>query len=209
MGKNILVIGGTRYIGKLLVQRLIAGGNSVTIATRGRTADPFGERITRIRVDRRDETAMRAAFADADFDVVYDQMMYSPLDAAIAARVFAGRTRRYIVASTIEVYRGLLGQQAPFAEDDHQYAGASRIDSALPVARHPPSPAPELCDAGKVQAEAYLYRDGSLPLVTVRIGHVLAGAGGLYRAPGPLRGRWCASTRRCATPMRHGRQRPS
>jgi len=29
--------------------------------------------------------------------------------------------------------------------------------------------------AGKLQAEAYLYRDGSLPLVTVRLGHVLGG----------------------------------
>ena len=29
---------------------------------------------------------------------------------------------------------------------------------------------------GKLQAEAYFYRDGSLPVVSVRIGHVLAGA---------------------------------
>lgn len=172
MGKNILVIGGTRYIGKLLVQRLIAGRNSVTIATRGRTADPFGERISRIRVDRRDESAMRAAFADADFDVVYDQMLYSPLDAAIAARVFAGRTRRYIVASTIEVYRGLLGQQAPFAEEDLNLQ-RQRIDSAF--AWHDPAHASASYVAGKLQAEAYLYRDGTLPLVTVRSGHVLGG----------------------------------
>jgi nucleoside-diphosphate-sugar epimerase len=53
MRKNILVIGGTRYFGKLLVQRLLQAGHRVTIATRGRTADPFGARIERIRVDRR------------------------------------------------------------------------------------------------------------------------------------------------------------
>ncbi len=172
MSKNILVIGGTRYFGKLLVQRLVSACHRVTIATRGLTADPFGERIGRIRVDRRDERAMRAAFADADYDIVYDQMMYNPLDAAIAARVFAGRTRRYIVASTIDVYRSLLGQQAPFAEDELNVQGQA-IDTQF--AWHDPAHATRSYVNGKVQAEAYLYRDGSLPLVTVRIGHVLGG----------------------------------
>lgn len=174
MSKNILVIGGTRYFGKLLVQRLINAGHKVTIATRGQTSDPFGDRIRRIRVDRRNEAAMLRAFAGAeDYDIVYDQMCYSPLDAAIAVRVFAGRVKRYIVASTIEVYRGLLGhQQTPFSEADLNVA-AQPIDTLYPW--HDPSKATESYVMGKQQAEAYLYRDGSLPLVTVRIGHVLAG----------------------------------
>ncbi|SHG97258.1 NAD-dependent epimerase/dehydratase family protein [Massilia sp. CF038] len=175
MRKNILVIGGTRYFGKLLVQRLLAAGHQVTIATRGHAPDPFGERISRIRVDRRNERAMLAAFRDAPpYDIVYDQMCYSPLDAAIAVRVFAGRAKRYIVASTIEVYRSLLGQQdRPFAEADLNVL-AQPIDTQYPW--HDPRLATQSYVMGKVQAEAYLYRDGSLPLVTVRIGHVLAGS---------------------------------
>jgi len=175
MRKNILVIGGTRYFGKLLVQRLLAAGHQVTIATRGHAPDPFGERIARIRVDRRNERAMLAAFRDMPaFDIVYDQMCYSPLDAAIAVRVFGGRVRRYIVASTIEVYRALMGKHdAPFAEDDLQVL-AQPIDTHYPW--HDPRLATQSYVMGKVQAEAYLYRDGSLPLVTVRIGHVLAGS---------------------------------
>ncbi|HEY0062065.1 MAG TPA: NAD-dependent epimerase/dehydratase family protein [Telluria sp.] len=175
MRKNILVIGGTRYFGKLLVQRLLAAGHQVTIATRGHAPDPFGERISRIRVDRRNERAMLAAFGDAaPYDVVYDQMCYSPLDAAIAVRVFAGRAKRYIVASTIEVYRSLLGHQdGPFAETDLNVL-AQPIDTQYPW--HDPRLATQSYVMGKVQAEAYLYRDGSLPLVTVRIGHVLAGS---------------------------------
>ena len=35
MHKNTLVIGGTRYFGKLLVQRLVRAGHRVTIAPRG------------------------------------------------------------------------------------------------------------------------------------------------------------------------------
>lgn len=175
MHKNILVIGGTRYFGKLLVQRLLAGGHTVTIATRGHAPDPFGARITRIRVDRRNERAMLAAFAGVDaYDIVYDQMCYSPIDAAIAVRVFAGKAKRYIVASTIDVYRSLMGRQdAPFTEDDLNVL-AQPIDTGYPW--HDPKLANLSYVAGKVQAEAYLYRDGTLPLVTVRIGHVLAGA---------------------------------
>lgn len=173
MHKNILVIGGTRYFGKLLVQRLVSAGHRVTIATRGQAPDPFGNRIERIIVDRRDERAMLAAFANKRYDIVYDQMCYSPLDAATAVRVFSGKVGRYIVASTIEVYRALLGQkESPFAEKDLNVL-AHPIDTAYPW--HDPKRATESYVAGKLQAEAYLYRDGSLPLVTVRIGHVLAG----------------------------------
>ncbi len=174
MRKNILVIGGTRYFGKLLVQRLLNAGHQVTIATRGLAPDPFGTRVTRIRVDRRNERAMLAAFADAAaYDIIYDQMCYSPIDAAIAVRVFAGKVKRYVMASTIEVYRGLLGQQsAPFRETDLNILGQP-IDTRYPW--HDPKLATQSYVMGKLQAEAYLYRDGSLPLVTVRIGHVLAG----------------------------------
>ncbi|MDB5933284.1 MAG: hypothetical protein JWQ01_628 [Massilia sp.] len=175
MRKNILVIGGTRYFGKLLVQRLLQAGHRVTIATRGRTPDPFGARIERIRVDRRNEAAMRAAFTgSAGYDIVYDQLCYSPLDAAISARVFAGKVKRYIMASTIDVYRPLLGSQdAPFAESAVNVL-AQPIDARYPW--HAPELACESYVMGKLQAEAYFYRDGSLPVVSVRLGHVLAGA---------------------------------
>lgn len=174
MHKNILVIGGTRYFGKLLVQRLVLAGHRVTIATRGYAPDPFGKRIERIRVDRRNETAMRAAFRPvAGYDLVYDQMCYSPLDAAIAVRTFAGKVGRYVMTSTIDVYRCLPGQRTgPVKEEDLRVL-AQPIDTSYPW--HDPSLATRSYVAGKLQAEAYLYRDGSLPLVTARLGHVLGG----------------------------------
>ncbi len=172
MRKNILVIGGTRYFGKLLVQRLLRAGHHVTIATRGYAPDPFGDRIARIRVDRRNEHAMRNAFRDCAFDIVYDQMCYSPLDAAIATRVFAGKVKRYVMTSTIDAYRDLPPHDAPLRENDLPVL-AQRIDTAYPW--HDPARAIDSYVAGKVQAEAYLERDGSLPLATVRLAHVLGG----------------------------------
>ncbi len=171
MPKNILVIGGTRYFGKLLVQRLLRAGHRVTIATRGYAPDPFGTRISRIRVDRRSEQAMRNAFRDPGFDIVYDQMCYSPLDAAISVRVFAGKVGRYVMTSTIDAYRDAAPREA-FRESDLPVL-AQPIDTAYPW--HDPARAIESYVAGKVQAEAYLVRDGSLPLVTVRLAHVLGG----------------------------------
>lgn len=172
MPKNILVIGGTRFFGKLLVQRLLRQGHDVTIATRGYAPDPFGGRIARVRVDRRNEQAMRAAFGARRFDVVYDQMCYSPLDAAISCRVFGGRIGRYVMTSTIDVYRGLCSAGRALREDDLDVA-AQPVDSAYPW--HDPAHAVVSYVAGKIQAEAYLYRDGGLPVVSARLAHVLGG----------------------------------
>lgn len=176
MPKNVLVIGGTRYFGKLLVQRLLRLGHRVTIATRGYAPDPFGDRISRIRVDRRSEAAMRNAFRDRTFDIVFDQMCYSPLDAAISTRVFAGEVGRYVMTSTIDAYRTLAMRAAPretaFRESELPVL-AQRIDTRYPW--HDPGRAVESYVSGKVQAEAYLERDGSLPLATVRLAHVLGG----------------------------------
>lgn len=172
MHKNTLVIGGTRYFGKLLVQRLVRSGHRVTIATRGYAPDPFGDRIERIRVDRRSDTAMKSAFAGKRYDLVFDQMCYSPLDAAIAVRTFAGKVGRYVMTSTIDVYRGVQPSGAALMEDDLAVL-AQPIDTGYPW--HDPTLAVQSYVAGKVQAEAYLYRDGSLPLVTARLAHVLGG----------------------------------
>lgn len=172
MPKKILVIGGTRYFGKLLVQRLLRAGHHVTVATRGYAPDPFGDRISRVRVDRRNEHAMRNAFRDARFDIVYDQMCYSPLDAAISVRVFGGKVGRYVMTSTIDAYRAASPCGAAFRETDLKVA-AQPIDTGYPW--HDPARAIESYVSGKVQAEAYLERDGSLPLATVRLAHVLGG----------------------------------
>jgi nucleoside-diphosphate-sugar epimerase len=173
MTKNILVIGGTRFIGRLLVQRLLHAGHRVTIATRGYAPDPFGSRIQRIRTDRRNEPGMRKLAEAGPFDIVYDQMCYSPLDAAIAVRSFAGKVGRYVVTSTVDTYRVLgSGRGAALSEADLAVE-AQPIDTAYPW--HDPRRATECYVSGKVQAEAYLVRDGSLPLVTPRLGHVLGG----------------------------------
>jgi len=175
MSKNILIIGGTRYFGALLVARLIDAGHHLTLATRGLAADSFGDRVDRVRVDRNDGDAMRHAFRGASFDIVFDQMCYTPLQAAVAREIFAGRVARYVMTSTIEVYRDLLtAQSGPFRESDLNLA----LDApAAPTAWHDADWAAAHYGLGKRQAEACFNEATDLPFVAVRVGHVLAGTG--------------------------------
>ena len=83
---KILVLGGTRFFGVHLVNALLEDGHEVTIATRGRTADPFGSRVERIIVERTDGNAMKEAFRDVWFDVVYDDLAYCSMDVKTADR---------------------------------------------------------------------------------------------------------------------------
>ena len=60
---NILVLGGTGFFGKHLVWELLHRGHEVTIATRGRTPDDFGDRVRRLIVDRTDARQMEQVAA--------------------------------------------------------------------------------------------------------------------------------------------------
>lgn len=77
---NILMLGGTRFFGKHTVEKLLAAGHRVTIATRGMAQDKFGSSVERIIVDRTDAPAMQEALAGRVFDVVYDTLAYSSED---------------------------------------------------------------------------------------------------------------------------------
>ncbi|GLW50249.1 epimerase [Streptomyces sp. NBRC 14336] len=174
--QRICVIGGSRYIGKLLVERSRAAGHRVTVINRGSTPQPAG--IEHLVVDRNDEAALTAALAGRTFDVVVDQVCYTPVQAAIAARAFAGRTRRYVMTSTIEVY-------------DPATAALPAVPSGTPVPEESVDPTTWQVDMdlpwhddtyleahyaeGKRQAEGVFANAGGFTFATVRSAHVLGG----------------------------------
>ncbi|MBR0148796.1 MAG: NAD-dependent epimerase/dehydratase family protein [Lachnospiraceae bacterium] len=73
---KILVIGGTRFFGIPMVERLIRDGEDVTIATRGLAKDAFGDKVNRIKLDLNDENSVRSALHGKKYDVVIDKMGY-------------------------------------------------------------------------------------------------------------------------------------
>ncbi|QKS70709.1 NAD-dependent epimerase/dehydratase family protein [Paenalkalicoccus suaedae] len=102
MGRNVLVLGGTRFFGKRLVQALVENGDKVTVATRGET--PVSSGVSHVKVDRFNSESMQKAFTDTKWDLVYDQICFAPNDAKDAIEVFKGNVSRYILTSTLSTY---------------------------------------------------------------------------------------------------------
>ncbi|MFH0173201.1 NAD-dependent epimerase/dehydratase family protein [Streptomyces cacaoi] len=167
--REVLVIGGNRYFGKRLIARLLAAGDRVTVLNRGSSAPPPG--ATHLIADRDDEDALNSALGSRAFDVVVDQVCYTPRQAAIARRVFAGRTRRYVLTSTVEVYE--YEDSVAFVREQDVDPLGVRVDLELPWHE------PEFLDAhygeGKRQAEAVFAAEPAFPHVAVRVAHVLGG----------------------------------
>ncbi|MFG1947662.1 NAD-dependent epimerase/dehydratase family protein [Nonomuraea sp. NPDC048826] len=166
---KVCVIGGSRYFGRRVVERLRDAGKAVAVINRGSSPAPEG--VTHLVADRDDEDGLRDALGDRTFDVVIDQVCYTPHQAAVARRVFAGRTRRYVMTSTIEVYSSL--DSAPVREDAIDLAAQPvRMD----LLWHDSEYLEEHYGEGKRQAEAVLAREPLFDFVSVRTGHVLGGA---------------------------------
>ncbi|MEW4282216.1 NAD-dependent epimerase/dehydratase family protein [Priestia koreensis] len=102
--KKVLVLGGTRFFGRRLVEKLLAHNYDVTVATRGKTKDAFGDRVHRVTVDRSNPQSMKDAFQDTKWDIVYDNINYNTHDAKSAIDVFEGNVGRYVFTSTLSVY---------------------------------------------------------------------------------------------------------
>ncbi|MEN8652023.1 NAD-dependent epimerase/dehydratase family protein [Streptomyces sp. 21So2-11] len=170
--RETCVIGGSRYFGKRLVVRLIESGVKVTVINRGSRDVPDG--VTHLVADRNDEAALNMVLGDREFDVVIDQICYTPQQAAIAKRVFAGRTGRYVMTSTMEVYDPATSQAIRPARP-----GLPLTESAVDPAGWPVDldQSYEYRYAeGKRQAEAVFTQDPAFPYVSVRSAHVIGGA---------------------------------
>ena len=60
---NILVVGGTRFFGIPMVEKLVSDGHDVTIATRGLSKNPFEESTKQIVMNRSDYNSVKEALA--------------------------------------------------------------------------------------------------------------------------------------------------
>ena len=63
-----------------MVYMLLEAGHDITTATRGRAADPFGERVQIIRLERTDAQSMKDALQGNFYDVIIDKNFYNGID---------------------------------------------------------------------------------------------------------------------------------
>ena len=115
---QVLVIGGSRFIGLALVQRLLMDGHRITLVNRGRTADQFGTRVSRVIGDRSDPQTLQRAVARREFDAAIDVISFRGEDTQTAIEKLAGRIGHFIHISTASVYLIRERLLAPFREDD-------------------------------------------------------------------------------------------
>ena len=113
---RLLVLGGTRFLGRHLVEAALARGDDVTIFTRGRLPNPWGSRVTSLIGDRdpRNEPGL-APLATGTWDAVVDCSGYVPRIVEASARMLASRVSRYIFVSSMSVHVPNQRKIFPFA----------------------------------------------------------------------------------------------
>lgn len=152
---RLLVIGGTLFMGREVVSRLVARGHDVSVLHR-RPQHDLGPAVRNLQADRSDLTSVARILGEEAFDVVvdmaYDFQRGTPAaHVEAAARACGPQLRRYVFMSSTAAYGGGLDRRedAPLAPDE------------VPVAyvQH------------KAMAERALFRmhaDTGFPVVTFR-----------------------------------------
>jgi len=127
---QVLVIGGSRFIGRAVVQRLLMEGHRVTILNRGQSEDPFGTRVNRVVGDRSDPGTLQRALARREFDVVVDVIAFREEDTQAAVDRLKGRIGHFVHVSTASVYLVRDRLFCPFREEDFSGRLAPKSEAA-------------------------------------------------------------------------------
>ena len=98
---NLLVLGGTAFLGRHLVEIALERGHNLTLFNRGRTNPGLFPQVETIQGDRK---ISLAPLAEREWDVVIDTSGYHPRDVRAAAEFLAPNVGRYVFISTISVY---------------------------------------------------------------------------------------------------------
>jgi nucleoside-diphosphate-sugar epimerase len=150
-----LILGGNRFVGILLAKKLLAAGAEVTLLNRGHHDDGLGERIARLKCDRKDSSGLNAAIGDRLWDVVFDQVCYEAGEASDACRLFSGRTPLYLMTSTLSVYPlGADIAEEAFKPWEHSFSHAAKTK----------------IDYGKAkrQAESVMFQEAKFRVIAPR-----------------------------------------
>jgi nucleoside-diphosphate-sugar epimerase len=112
---HVLVIGGTRFVGRHTVGEFRDAGFDVTIFNRGTHDDPFADQsdVDHVEGDRTEEGQLRLAAERVDPDVVIDCVAYHPGDVRSATDVFA-EVDAYVYVSSGAAYGA---ERVPKRED--------------------------------------------------------------------------------------------
>lgn len=98
---KLLVLGGTRFLGRHLVQQAQARGHEVTLFHRGRTAPELFDDAEHLRGDRNGDLSL---LHGRQWDAVIDTCGYLPRVVHRSATLLRDAVDRYLFVSSISVY---------------------------------------------------------------------------------------------------------
>ncbi|MFD4406527.1 NAD-dependent epimerase/dehydratase family protein [Nocardia sp. NPDC058499] len=101
---KLLVLGGTRFLGRAVVSRATAMGIEVTCFRRG-TSETGQQQTALIRGDRNNAVDIARLAGSGQWDAVVDTSAYAPDRTQKLAAALEPVAARYIVVSTVAVYR--------------------------------------------------------------------------------------------------------
>jgi nucleoside-diphosphate-sugar epimerase len=126
-GMEILVMGGTRFVGKPLVERLLAQGHSLTLFTRGRNPLPAG--VEQLAGDRNTPEGLQP-LAGRRFDVIVDSSGRTVEDSRAVVERTGAPSHRFVYVSSAGVYAD--SELWPLREDsptDPQSRHSGKLDT--------------------------------------------------------------------------------
>lgn len=114
---KILVLGGSLFVGRHLVEAALANGHEVTLFNRGKTRPDLFPEVEKLRGDRDGDLA---ALRGRTWDAVIDITAYFPRIVQQTIDVLKDNVGHYTFISTVAVYGGfgdggLLGEEAELA----------------------------------------------------------------------------------------------
>ncbi len=100
---NILVLGGTQFVGRHFIELALAEGHNVTLVHRGKTNPGLFPTAKHILADRREKLT---ALENHEWDVCVDANAYIPREVELSTEILMSRVDRYVFVSTVSVYDG-------------------------------------------------------------------------------------------------------
>lgn len=113
---KLLVLGGTSFLGRHLVDSALARWHSVTVFNRGRTNPGLWPQVEELHGDRDGDLA---ALAGRSWDAVVDTSGYVPRVVRASTELLVDAVPHYTFVSTVSVYadfRRARDESAPLAE---------------------------------------------------------------------------------------------
>jgi 2'-hydroxyisoflavone reductase len=142
---RILVLGGTRFAGRAIVEAALGRGDAVTMFNRGITNHGLFPGVETVIGDRTEDLL---PLGRREFDAVVDVACYDPATARVSAEALKGRVGRYVFVSTVSVY---ASQATTEAQREDAPLAELKPDVADPLENYGANKA--LCEA--VIREAY------------------------------------------------------